>query len=101
MRLMLMGWANYLPELVGVADKLKADGHQIVFWERSQRAVEMEKSRFPETIFRDHVYGGPNGVEEYKKIIDFEPLGDDMASKFSDTEVIVLSTLERYYPEKT
>lgn len=101
MRIMLMGWANYLPELVGVADKLKADGHQIVFWERSQRAIEIDKSRFPDTIFRDHVYGGRNGVEEYKKNTDFEPLGDDVASNFSDTEVIVLSTLERYYPKKT
>ncbi len=98
---MLMGWANYLPELVGVVDKLKVDGHQIVFWERSQRAIEIDKSCFPGTIFRDHIYGGRNGVEEYKKIIDFEPLGDDVAAKFSDTEVIVLSTLERYYPEKT
>ncbi len=101
MRIMLMGLATYLPELVGVADKLKADGHQIVFWERSNKDFDVDKSRFPGTIFRNHVYVGQESVEDYKKIAEFEPLGEDIVSKFFDTEVIVLPMMERYYKEKT
>ncbi|MBU1895912.1 capsular biosynthesis protein [Patescibacteria group bacterium] len=101
MRIMLMEWANSLPELTEVASRLKKNNHQILYWVRDNSYFKVDEAEFPNTIFHEHVSAREGKSAEGLNLSDFEPLGSDVVSNFFDAESVVLSMMERYYGEKT
>lgn len=101
MRLMLVEWANALPELTQVVSKLREDGHQILYWVRNSFYFKVNESDFSGTIFHEHIHAREGKPAERLKIADFEPIGSDVVAHFFETESVFMFMTERYYPEKT
>ncbi|MFA5175245.1 MAG: hypothetical protein WC430_02355 [Patescibacteria group bacterium] len=100
MRVMLMEWANSLPELVDVASKLKENGHQILYWVRNDSHFKVDESAFFGTIFHSHIEAREGKPAIGLKLTDFEPLGSDIIFNFFNAESVFMYNVERYYPKK-
>ncbi|MCX6722767.1 MAG: hypothetical protein NT094_01705, partial [Candidatus Staskawiczbacteria bacterium] len=82
---MLIEWADSLPELVKVIDRLKEDGHQILYWVRNDTYFKVNKDDFPGTIFHEHKCAREGKPAVGLNLSDFDPLGPDIVSNFFET----------------
>lgn len=99
MRLFFISWDGLGGQKFGLNDvvaQLKENGHEIVYWTYfDERSVD--RSKFPRTIFHsvfDALAGKP--AREFDSS-DFPPPGADVVKEFQETELTVLTMMNKKY----
>lgn len=95
MKLFFIGWSGKEVGLIEVVKKLKAIGHQIVYWTLPNIDQCVSRTDFPDTIFHDHydaLFGKPAlGINIEK----FSPASTDLIAEFYGVESTVLTMMSK------
>ncbi len=82
--------------MVEVAQRLKNQGHDILYWVHSLPEAILDKTKFPSTIFHDLsdalALKSPAGMR-----IDFAPPSADLLRRLRDAEVTVLTMMNKKF----
>lgn len=97
MKLFFIGWTGKDLGIVKVVEELKNQGHEILYWTGLNLDVEVDKSKFPNTIFHDH-FDAWNGILP-KELADndFLPPGEEFLNQLSEAESIVLTMMNKRF----
>ena len=97
MRLFLIGWTDKNSGLYDVAVKLKEKGHKIVYWASPDIFKEVDVFKFPDTIFHDSFGALEVRPAPEADVSDFLPVSAELAKEFYETEIAVLTMMNKKY----
>lgn len=96
MRLFFMTWDGKEFGLSDVVARLGGNSHEIVYWTYFNEN-SVDRAKFPDTIFHnvfDALAGKP---AEDIDVSDFHPPGEDLIAEFRETELTVLTMMNKKY----
>lgn len=100
MRLILLEWAGEKFGLIDVILELQKKGHEIIYWTSHYFDAEVDRSKFPRTIFHNHPDAlrgiPPKNVND----ADFSPPTPELLALLSGAESTVLTMMSKLF-EKT
>lgn len=97
MRLFLIGWTDKDSGLYDVAVKLKEAGHKIIYWAASNIFKDIDVSEFKGTIFHDSFDALEAKPAPGVDASGFLPISAELAKEFYETEVTVLTMMNKKY----
>mgnify|MGYP001599792972 CR=1 FL=1 len=97
MRLFLIGWTDKDSGFYDVAVKLKESGHQIVYWSAFNIFKDIKESEFSGTIFHDSFDALGAKPAHGVDISGFLPVSMELVREFYETEVAVLTMMNKKY----
>ncbi|OGY63570.1 MAG: hypothetical protein A3I89_01945 [Candidatus Harrisonbacteria bacterium RIFCSPLOWO2_02_FULL_41_11] len=97
MRLIFLGWSGKDLGMLEVPEKLKEQGHEIVYWTGLSSELEVVRPKFPNTIFQSHLDASFAIPPKELADNDFLPPGQDLLNKLSETESLVLTMMNKRF----
>lgn len=97
MRIFLNGWTDKESGLFDVAVRLKEARHQIIYWTSFNILKDVDASEFPGTIFHDSVDALQAKPAPGVDATDFLPVSAEVAKEFYETEITVLTMMNKKY----
>lgn len=97
MRIFLNGWTDKDNGFYDVAVRLKEAGHQIVYWSAFNILKDVDRSEFPGAILHDSFDALQLKPAWGVKASDFLPVSAELAREFYETEIVVLTMMNKKY----
>lgn len=98
MKLFLVNWGHREPLVADIAHDLEKNGHQVLYWIRSNKNFSVEKSKYPNTIIQDWDDAVKANIPTEIEKEEFLVPDKNLLSNFHDTELKCLAMLDRDFP---
>ncbi|MDO8626790.1 MAG: hypothetical protein Q7K39_05085 [Candidatus Magasanikbacteria bacterium] len=99
MKLFLINWGHREPLTADIAHDLETQGHQVLYWVRSNKNFRVDASKYPHTIIQDWndamACRAPQGIDKEA----FPVPSKNLLAQFAAEELLAVCLLDRDYPE--
>ncbi len=96
-RIFFLGWSGKDLGKIKVIEELKKSGQEIVYWTVVNLDSEVDKSKFPGTIFQEHSDALRALPPEELRDNDFPPPSKDLISRLYEVESVVMTMMNKKF----